>query len=342
MKVPLTLVLFFALIGGSYAQTAHKTGLPSCKYYKRPPGKGAMGIEPGAFCPACREKDKKEQEAKRAEDKRRAEVLAAENQRKAKEEAERIKRKQEQNKSTEVVIAAPKETKTPAGTSNTETKPATKYEEGYLYNIRSQYNRSLNGLFGYSGYRYNGFIVNGDTILNHNEFENCVGANFENPYNFPPNIGIVLLKQRKTSRFISGGTFLEDGPIVDLVDINGNRLLKDDNISVIFHLVDDYFVIGKGRYYDNNYLSRFCILEEVEILNYKTKETYPLQKMKEGGVSVSKSADDSYYSWDEKDLIRPKGNYKAYIMSEIANNEFMIYYITLDGKIEQDHKISKN
>jgi len=79
MKAPLTLVLFFALIGGSYAQTAHKTLLPNCKYYKGNPNpeKGAMGIEPGARCPVCYEKDKKEQEAKRAEDKRRAEIAAA-------------------------------------------------------------------------------------------------------------------------------------------------------------------------------------------------------------------------------------------------------------------------
>src|SRR5690606_33208431 len=62
---------------------------------------------------------------------------------------------------------------------------------------------------------------------------------------FPPNIGIVVLKETRRD----GNNNL---PIMNFIDINGNRLLNDNQIYLITHLHGDLFLISRGGMFEGH------------------------------------------------------------------------------------------
>ncbi len=302
-------------------------------------------------CPACDNNAKKEKAAKAAEDKRRADVIIA----KANTEKEAL------NKAREDKLAEDKKNANSGkvyinGNTNVVTKNVTENKKtevvenkkNYFYTLILTYgDRNEKGhpywlqhYFNTSSNLSKGFVIDNDTLFRDNQFKKCIGSIPQSPtseafkvfkvLNFPPNIGIVILNEEKNITWTNSyGTHSKMYPISDLIDIKGNRLLNDDNITAILHFVDDYFILYKGSYYklDDYYF------DDAVIYNYKTKETYPMHKLNYNDrvqTDGSVSRPDNY----RVDMSPVYGTYKAFTGVKSENGE-IIYYITVDGRIKE-------
>jgi len=284
--------------------------------------------------------DKKEKDAKIAEVKRRNDKIWADA--KAKKEADdkayRDKIDKENTeaklKSGNVLInAQPTST---IGKIQSEKPKAVNavYKKDYFYNViktgQSGGYRTLDYL--YFTKNNTGFKINGKSILDKNEFASYFAIDsISNGENFPPNIGIVRLHQTRTIPPGDGRKVSIEAPIFDLVDSNGKRLFNDDEITLIMHFVDDYFIIGRGEYFHIWYdVGYGTFSDRVEIYNLTTKKSFVLDKQ-----TYSRSTKiDKRVNMALLDGMWLKGSYKAYIKSEVELKHRRIYYINNVGQIE--------
>lgn len=298
-------------------------------------GKGtALGEEE---CPACVAKNNKERAAKAAEDKRReavhAEKIEADNITREIARKKELAEQTEKNKVTEVFVTMPKSTPVK------NTTPAKKTEQkvtqnNYFYTEKDyNYNQSFSAMtFSPSdpdNDKY--FIINAKKVFTNNEYKKCVGTYAENKYNFPPNVGIVVLNESYTNK--EG----KDVPIYDLIDLKGNRILNDNSISMILHFADDYFILFTNILYSSYGTNTYQLPKDSEafIFNLKTKEKYPIRKyILEGGRDLGYEFQLGINSSNNIKLNENK--YKAFFQSKIDFNEIIYYFITKDGKIEEE------
>lgn len=343
-KLMLIVIFTQFCINNTNAQT--HTFMPGwCKLAKSS-GKSVKSESAIHQCQVCDAKDKKEKAAKLTEDNRRnqmiwdkakADKIASENARKAKllEDAKKAH-------SGEVLINGNKN----IGLKNVPSSKISainKLQKNYFYSS-NKFDDSKSFL-NYFNLVYNSFIVNGDTVFKKHEFKSCHGIASEllnnhpeiNKYNFPPNIGIVILNEEKTIPIGNGRTRAVKSPISDLVDIKGRRILNDDNITAILHLADDYFILAKGFTYSSDSGTKS---DDAEIYNLKTKKSFPITK---GFIYGSSSV---FFSNDlrtacvayciKKERLKPKDSYKAFVVTSLDySKKYAIYYINNDGEIER-------
>jgi hypothetical protein len=289
----------------------------------------------GVSCPACQVKIKKEREAKAVEDKRRAVAQAEKNKADQIARQKTLEKEKKENevklKASEVYMTMPKSTSVKNTTPSKKTEQKVTQKIYFYTDMDYNYNQSFSKMIYSPNDSENNsyFIVNNKKVFTNNEFKKCVGTYAENKYNFPPNVGIVVLNESFTNK--KG----EDVPIYDLIDSKGNRILKDNSVSMILHFVDDYFIlftnIFNSSYETNTY--RLPADSEASIFNLKTKEKYPIRKfMHEGkdyGYEFSLGINSS------KNIKLNENKYKSFFQSTIDQNEIIYYYITKDGKIEE-------
>lgn len=330
--------ILLLVTANSYAQThTYKAGW--CRYAKQT--KGDVKGEVASFqCKACDKEKQKEEEVKNTESKKRADVATANYKAKKaadKKDADLKKAEDAKNAHSGEVLINGTKTATSKISTTKKVEPK-KTENHYFYSISPTSLYYLNSMAEVS-YQEQGFIVNGDSIFTKKEFKKCAGlplrnnTDFKNELNFPPNIGIVILKEEKiiTIKYSSGRTVEKKMFISDLVDIKGNRLINDDEITFIIHFVDDYFILFKGDVSSGTYY-RF---DDAAIYNYKTKQSHQLRKYnKYINVALSANSPRLLYSID-KDKLKNKGEYKAFFATDMALKKYVVYYITNDGKIEE-------
>lgn len=334
MKTKKLLLTFLLLLVGtiSFAQSHDMRPGSTCKLIKTSVNTESM------ICPACAANDKKEKEAKNAEIKRRNDKLIADA--KAKKEADdkayrdKIAADKLKEGSGNVLInAQPTSTIVKTQAEKPKLEKAV-YKKDYFYNvdknISSQY-RTLDYI--YFTENKTGFNLNGKSILDNNEFAGYFGIDsISNGKNFPPNIGIVKLHQKRTIPPGDGRKVSIEVPIFDLVNNKGERLFNDDKITLIMHFVDDYFIIGRGEYHfiwGNVYYGTFS--EGVTIYNLTTKKSFTLL---ENSGFYKKTYIDKRVSQSTYDDMWKEGSYKAFIKSEVGHKHHRIYYINNAGQIE--------
>ena len=301
-------------------------------------------------CTACSKIRIAERKAIVAEDKRRADVLFA----KAKAENEILQKAYDAKlvenakkaESGKVYINGNDykgKTITPA--PKTEQKSAT---PNYFYSVADQW--TIISAYTFQGYfdipQKTGFIINNDTVFGNNQFKKCIGLflttqvsenHKNNEFNFPPNIGIVILNEKipKTSDW--GRKVGQVWEIADLIDIKGKRLLNDDNVTAILHFADDYFILFKRGYSFQTGIK----FDDAVIYNYKTKVSYPISKNHWGTPSVDFA---DIYTCPTRPGVAPslelllnlnQTNYKAFFVATIGLGRKMVYYVSNDGKIEE-------
>jgi hypothetical protein len=329
IKLLFTIVLLMAI--SKVQAQSHTFATGWCKLAK---SGGVKGESASLECQACNAKDKKEIEAKNVENKRRddAIVAKAKAEKEAYENARKAKQVEDAKKANtgKVYINGNTIIADKTSTPVKQEKPKTT-EKDYFY-TKSGPPTDLQYYFGYGV--NDGFVVNDIKVLNSNQFKNYFGPiNKEtNTLNFPANIGIVILNNERT---LPSGKKLA---ISDIVDINGKRILNDDNITAILHFVDDYFILCKG-----NYSSSFgypTVFEDVIIFNFKTKEAYPVWKgVSRGNKAYVKMSTSIFPPSDYRtDLVTmEKGTYKAFIWI-LGDTKEIFYYINNNGIIKEQHK----
>ena len=322
-----------------------------CKLAKSS-GRSVLSESAIDVCQVCNAKDKKEKDAKLAEDNRRATVasdkykadkIASENARKAKllEDAKNAKLRVltvelSMNKNNDIKVV------TPENKSGED-----KLKKSYFYSYggigkNGGYNRdciySLLDMLAYSDVSQNYFIYNNNPLFTKNEFFRCFALptggssynKFVDKFNFPPNIGIVILNRMKP--ILNKNYFISD-----LVNEKGTRIFNDDDVTAIIHFADDYFILFKGGFYDrgNSYGITGWNFDDATIYNIKTKIAHPIQKYKTG-VQVSNGTNITQGAlYGVSGEILSKETYKAFFVTEIGHKEFIVYYITNEGIIKE-------
>jgi hypothetical protein len=295
-------------------------------------------VEPGATCPACVAKDKKEQVARDAENKRRNDaVIAAAKAKQKARELEIIKEKElaEKNKPKEVFVTMPKNTtvKNTIPDKKTESKGVVK---NYFYTENNDINnQSISDMIIRYQKISNYFLINNEKKFTNNEFKACIGGLWKhrdkNDFNFPPNVGIVVLNESFKDK---NGKSIQ---ISDLIDLKGNRILNDNSISTIIHFSDEYFIIFRGLpvFFSGNIVSFSRGGGDAFIYNLKTQQKHTLQRYTndegmDGGYEV-----DFVVNLTGNPAEIDKSKYKARFKSKTGFKKSTYYYITIDNKIEQ-------
>jgi uncharacterized Zn finger protein (UPF0148 family) len=337
MKKLITICLFMAVSIG-YSQGHQSGGKWCCPFL----GTRCDGV--GTYlCPACAKTEKAEREAKATEDKRRA-VAHAEKVKSDKIARDLAYKKQqkelaEKNKSTEVFVTMPKSTAIKNTTPDKKTESKGMVRNYFYTQIKTINNQSIDDMY----FRYqefsNYFLINNEKKFTNNEFKTCIGV-YTNEYlkysNFPPNIGIVVLNESFTDRH---GKSIQ---ISDLIDSKGNRILNDNSISIIIHFADDYFIAFRGMYSSvgtSNERRFFADSGEPFIYNLKTKQKILIPRYTIDGTEMR------WYEFDnctclplidrEIDTNKYKARFKSKLSSGTWKTEYILYYITKDGKIEK-------
>lgn len=341
-KIILTLfILAFAVIQLK-AQSHNTRGGSWCKFVKS----AARDESESARCLACDAIDKKEQAARDAENKRRNDAIKAEYEAKEKKRQLALKKEKEErdakNKSTELSINMPNSI---VGKNKmTDKKPVPKeMEKHYFYTEKNDIdNQSLYEMYLPKEERNqnssNYFIINNEKKFTNNEFKACIGSIWKHrdreEFNFPPNIGIVVLNEEFTD---NNGSKVQ---ITDLIDSKGNRILNDNSISTIIHFADDYFIAirgnSSGRRSGSNMVSFFTNSGESFIYNLKTKQKYPIPRYTSNGTEIRWYEFDFIVSLGSQDI--DKSKYKARFRSSLNQRESIYYFITQDGKLEEQVK----
>lgn len=331
------LMLFFL---NSVNAQSHKLGQANynCKLNK----KGWFFNSEKLSCPACEATDKKEKAAKAAEDKRRSDlaVAKAKTDKAASDLANKKKQQDiaEKNKVTEVAVTMPKSTA--VKNTNPDKKAESKgMAKNYFYTERNDIdNQSISSMWGPKNQSpTNYFIINNVKKFTNNEFKACIGSMIayrdKEKFNFPANIGIVVLNETFT---LKNG---ENIQILDLIDSNGKRILNDNSISIIIHFADDYFIAFRGKpwfsYGNNNVRFVGKSIGDAFIYNIKTKQKYLMKRYTSNGVDLGYDVDfivNLSYSFKDKEEL---SKYKARFVSKTGNSVYTEYYITKESKLEE-------
>ncbi|SDC90342.1 hypothetical protein SAMN04488024_103309 [Pedobacter soli] len=274
MKKILSLLVLLFCVYTANAQS-HISKSEYARYNCKFAPKGSNNAEGKLMCPACAKEREDTRKKKIADDKAQDDANRIKNEKLKAENAVAFKKKQaeiaERNKVTEVYVTMGK-TKGVAPEKKAETpvkKAPAKPTKDVLFFA------NYPGSMSMSGNRLNYFLnENGDTVLKSKDYYSTFGAFSDNKYNFPKNVGIVVFNEENT--LTNGKT----RKIVDFVDAKGKRLFNDNSISTIFHLKDDYFVIGRSKDFgeDSSWGYNYRRIQEVDIYNTKTKKTITLDK----------------------------------------------------------------
>ncbi len=328
------MLLLFA-IQTTQAQ-AHQMGANyNCKLKKRNPG------TEGYPCEACTAIYKKEQNAKIAEDKRR--FAAAQAEAEAKKAASekvrlaklRIEQAEEKIRKTEKVVVVNNSVDKSINFKQLESdKIYQNQKKSYFYSpiFWAWPNTLIDWVRVDSDRRKEdkGFILNGKPLFNNKEFLKCIAIPDPNLvrgeeylYNFPQNIGIVVLNQ------INNKNAKRSFYICDLINANGKRVLNDEDIGGIIHFVDDYFIVFKGNV---GYSTKFS--DEAYIYNTKTKIAHPLNKQTYSNSVESAMGTNELFGIEKKDLLKIE-TYKSFFVIRIFIRQYIVYYITNEGTIKE-------
>ncbi len=341
IKLLITIVLLLA-VNNVQAQS-HTFATGWCKLAK---SGGVKGESARLECQACNAKDKKEKAAITAENKRRDDAIVA----KAKaendarqatfKEEQRLKQEQDKKERAEKVVIDLSKTNNAKIVTPENKSEENKFKKNYFYSygVFRRYLYNLSEMIKYSNTAKNYFIFNNDSIFKNNEFLRCFAISADDKeifyqYNFPPNIGIVILNKVKT---ISDKNY----PISDLVNEKGQRILNNDEVTAIIHFADDYFILLKGGYYEyhNGYGTLGWDFDDASIYNIKTKISHPIQKNKNNQVSLSNQTNWTKapnHGVRDNDLFS-KETYKSFFLTQIEwGGNYIIYYITKEGIIKE-------
>jgi hypothetical protein len=290
MKNFLTLALLLFIVQVANAQS-HVAKSEYVRYNCRFAPKGSNNSEGKNMCPACAKEDDDARKKKIADDKAAYEAGKIRNAKlKAEREADykkKLAETAERNKVTEVHLTMGK---TPVTATNKKTeapvkKVPAKPSKDVLFFADYPGSMSMNGN------RLNYFLnENGDTVLKSKDYYGTFAAFSDNKNNFPKNIGVVLLNEENT--LTNGKT----RKVADIIDLKGKRLFNDKSISTIFHLMNDYFVIGRSKDFgeDSSWGYNYRRIQDVDIYNVKTKKTITLDK--------DRSKVEIYVSFDHRKL----------------------------------------
>jgi hypothetical protein len=274
MKNFLTTILLLLMVQVANAQS-HVSKSEYARYNCRFAPKGSNNAEGKLMCPACAKEIEDARKKKIADDKAASDANKIKNEKLKAENAIAFKKKQaenaEKNKVTEVHVTMGK---MPVTATNKKPEALVKKAPGkpgkdVLFFADYPGSMSMNGN------RLNYFLnENGDTVLKSKDYYGTFAAFSDNKNNFPKNIGIVLLNEENT--LTNGKT----RKIADLVDMKGKRYFNDKSISTIFHLMNEYFVVGRSNDFgeDSSWGYNYRRIQYIDIYNVKTKKTITLDK----------------------------------------------------------------
>lgn len=282
--------------------------------------KGSNNSEGKHMCPACAKEDEDARKKSIADDKAAYEASKIRNEKLRAESKIALKKKQaetaEKNKVTEVHVTMGK---TPVVANKKAEIPVKKVpaKPGKDVLFFADYPGSMS----MSGKSLNYFLnENGDTVLKSKDYDSTFAAFGDNKNNFPKNIGIVILNEENT--LTNGKT----RKVADLVDLKGKRLFNDKSISTIFHLMNDYFVIGRSKDFgeDSSWGYNYRRIQEVDIYNVKTKKNITLDK--------DRSRVELYLTFDHHKL--EDEGLKPVLSRRYSNYDEDIYCLNTNGELE--------
>ena len=318
MKNFLTTILVLFVVQMVNAQS-HVPKSEYNRYNCRFAPKGSNNSEGKNMCPACAKEDEDARKKKIADDKAAYEAGKIRNARlKAEREADfkkKLAETAEKNKVTKVYVTMGK---TPVTTSKKAEVPVKKVPSKPTKDIL--FFADYPGSMSMSGKSLNYFLnENGDTVLKSKDYDSTFAAFGDNKNNFPKNIGIVILNEENT--LTNGKT----RKVADLVDLKGKRLFNDKSISTIFHLMNDYFVIGRSKDFgeDSSWGYNYRRIQEVDIYNVKTKKTITLDK--------DRSRVELYLTFDHHKL--EDEGLKPVLSRRYSNYDEDIYCINAAGEL---------
>ena len=275
MKKIFTIIVFLIMVQWVNAQSH----VPKSQYHLyncRFAPKGSNNSEGKSMCPACAKENEDARQKTIADDKAayaagkiRNEKLKAESAIAFKKNLAEVAAK---NRVTEVHVTMGK---TPAATNKapaatkTKAKVISKPTKDVLLIADYPGSMSMNG------HQYNYFLNGaGDTVLKSKDYYATYASWDDNKNNFPKNVGIVVFNQENT--LTNGKT----RKVVDLVDLKGKRYFNDPSISTIFHLRDDYFVVGRSKDFgeDSSWGYNYRRFQYAEIYNHKTKKIINIER----------------------------------------------------------------
>lgn len=296
---------------------SHVSRSEYARYNCRFAPKGWNNAEGKLMCPACAKENEDARKKKIADDKAADEAgkirnakLKAENEANFKKKMAEVR---EKSKVTEVHVTMGK---MPAGKAIE--KPVKKAPVKLTKDLL--FFADYAGSMMPNGNRLNYFLnENGDTILKSNDYYSTFGAFSDNRNNFPKNIGIVVFNAE--NRLTNGKTL----KIVDIVDLKGKRLFNDNSISNIFHLKDDYFVIGRSKDFgeDSSWGYNYRRIQNVDIYNVKTKETITLDK--------DRNKVEIYVAFDRRKF--EDDGLKAMLLRRYSNDDEDVYCLNAAGEL---------
>lgn len=318
MKNFLNTILLLFLVQLANAQS-HVAKSEYARYNCRFAPKGWNNAEGKLMCPACAKENEDARKKKIADDKAADEAAKIRNAKLKAENEANFKKKQaenaEKNKVTEVHVTMGKMPVT-----------AAKKPEPPVKKVPSKPSKDIlffadyPGSMSMSGKNLNYFLnENGDTVLKSKDYGSTFAAFGDNKNNFPKNIGIVILKEENT--LTNGKT----RNVADIVDLKGKRLFNDKSISTIFHLMNDYFVIGRSKDFgeDSSWGYNYRRIQEVDIYNVKTKKTITLDK--------DRSRVELYLAFDHHKL--EDEGLKPVLSRRYSNYDEDIYCIDAAGEL---------
>jgi hypothetical protein len=162
-----------------------------------------------------------------------------------------------------------------------------------------------------------------------------------NDRKFPPNLFIALIEK-------SGDRCQSIKQETDLIDRDGNRILKDNRITQILHIYSDFFILTYGDYYSYCPDGNSVKAERGAIYNSKTKAVYEITPHPQAwGFSfnfnfVTAIDKDSNYSKYLNQTVGRDG-WLGYTFSECRIDEgyiYKYYYIDKEGKLATTDWIS--
>jgi hypothetical protein len=318
MKNFLIIILLLFMVQVALAQS-HVSKSEYARYNCRFAPKGWNNSEGKNMCPACAKENEDARKKKIADDKAAEEAGKIRNAKLKAESEANFKKKQaenkEKNKVTEVHVTIGK---MPVTTSKKAEVPVKKVPSKPTKDVL--FFADYPGSMSMNGNRLNYFLnENGDTVLKSNDYYGTFAAFSDNKNNFPKNIGIVLLNEENT--LTNGKT----RKVADLVDLKGKRLFNDKSISTIFHLMNEYFVVGRSIDFgeDSSWGYNYRRIQEVDIFNIKTKKTITLDK--------DRSRVEIYVAFDHRKL--ENEGLKPVLSRRYSNYDEDIYCINAAGEL---------
>jgi len=319
MKKLLSLLVLLFFVYTANAQS-HVSKNEYARYNCRFAPKGWNNAEGKHMCPACAKENEDARKKKIAEDKAAYEAGKIRNAQLRAESIANLKKLNketaERNKVTEVRVTMGKT----SGVAVAK-KPEVPVKKAPVKPTKDvMFFADYPGSMSMSGNRLNYFLnENGDTVLKSKDYYSTFAAFSDNKNNFPKNMGIVVFNEENT--LTNGKT----RKIADIVDLKGKRLFNDKSISTIFHLKDDYFVIGRSKDFgeDSSWGYNYRRIQEVDIYNTKTKKTITLDKDR-NRVEIYVAFDRR--KWEDQGL-------KPVLLRRYTNDDEDVYCIDASGEM---------